>query len=295
MKTHKTPLIRLVIGLFTLIISSGCAGGQITDLEDPLFQDALDTAVAGAVASQKAEFDKTLAAVSATHTPAPTSTPLPASPTPEPTNKPALREEDLPLVSVSVDTNCRSGPSKVYRYQAGFFIGDEATVYGINPPGTWLYIAHPDAPDGYCWIWRRYASTSSNVDPLPIFTPGPTPDTRPEFLAEYNELEICNGKWIVEFNIENTGSVPLQSVAVHVLNTENSEESGRAEMNSFRAQEGCDITVDQARLDPVKSGFTISQDLTQDPAGNLLFATITVCSEDNLALACLTKEFYFTP
>jgi hypothetical protein len=265
------------------------------DLEDPLFQAALDTAVAGAVQTQAGEFERTLQAISASETAKPTTT-LPAdTSTPEPSLT-HIPSDALDIqVQVSVDTNCRSGPGNVYPYQAGFFVGDEASVQAIDPSGTWYYIDHPDAPGGLCWIWGFYAETSADTDPLPIFTPGPTPDTRPDFSAEFSELEECDGKWLAEFSIENTGPVTLQSVAVHVLNTENSEDTDRAEMNSFQSRGGCYITNELEGLKPGESGRTVSQELGEDPTGDLSFATITVCTEENLAVSCLTKEFYFTP
>jgi hypothetical protein len=295
MLTRKSLKI-ILITIFTLL-SAGCTGASGTDLEDPAFQAALETSVAGAVSTQAAEFEETLAAVSSTDTPAPTNTPEPASPTPEPSNTPftEISEEDLPLVSVSVDTNCRSGPGRVYPYQAGFFVGDQAPVYGIDPSGIWLYIQNEDAPDGFCWIWGFYATTSSDTGPLPIFTPGPTPDLSPDFLAEFREVEVCDGKWIMEFTIQNIGPVTLESIAVHVLNTENAEQTGRRDMNSFFAKGGCDTVNEVASLDPGDSGFTVSHELSEDPDDQLLFATITVCTEDNLAVSCLIKDFYFTP
>jgi len=314
MNTQKNIPIRLIISLFVIIIISSCAAGQTPDLEDPLFKAALETAVGGAVASQAAEFEKTQAAfyatetlaafsatdtpvaIAATDTPAPSPTPQPATLTLEPisTPVPVLGQGNLPRVSVSVDTNCRSGPGKAYLFQAGFLVGEEATVHGRDDSGTWLYISHPEVPSGFCWIWGKYASTSSNVAYLPVFTPGPTPDTRPDFKAKFHELENCSGKWIVEFTIQNTGSVPLQSVSVHVKNTENSE-SGKVQMNSFKAQNDCDIILNQGRLDLWTSGYTISRSFTNDPSGDLCYATITICSEEDLAIPCQKKEFTFKP
>ena len=295
MKINKPLMITLIIIL--VMLSAGCAGANGVDLEDPLFQAALETSVAGAVSTQAAEFEETLAAVPSTNTPAPTNTPEAPTPTLEPSSTPIteINVEDLPLVSVSVDTNCRSGPGRVYPYQAGFFVGDEARVYGIDPSGIWLYIQNDDAPDGFCWIWGFYAEKSSDTGPLPIFTPGPTPDLSPDFIAEFREVEVCNGEWIMEFTVQNTGPVALESIAVHVLNTENAEQTGRRDMNSFFAKGGCDTVNEVASLDIGESGFTVSHELTEDPDDQLLFATITVCTEDNLAVACLIKDFYFTP
>ena len=314
MKTQGKHPFRFFLSLFIILIISSCTGAQTPNLEDPIFKAALETAVAGAVASQAAEFQETLEAISAsetlmafsatdtpvpitfTDTPSPSNTPQPAEPTLAPINTtaPVLQEGNFPRVSVSVDTNCRSGPGKVYLYQAGFFVGEEATVHGINDSGTWLYISHPDVPGGFCWIWGKHAITSITTAYLPVFTPGPTPNTKPDFAAKFHELEQCGGKWIVEFTIQNTGSVPLESISVHVNNTVNSE-SGKVQMNNFKAQNGCNIILNQDRLDLGTSGYTISQSFTNDPSGDLCYAIITICSEEDLAFPCRKREFSFKP
>lgn len=295
MRPNTVPGNLMGFMLLLMLLASACGGAQTVDLEDPQFQAALDTAVAGAVQTQAADFEKTLEAISASETVLPTSTPPAPTATQEASLTPVPADALDIQVQVSVDTNCRSGPGNAYPYQAGFFVGDEASIYGTDPSGTWFYIDHPDALDGYCWIWGFYAEPSGDTDPLPIFTPGPTPDTRPDFNAEFRELEKCDGKWLAEFSIENTGPVTLQSVAVYVLNTENSEENDRVVMNSFQSWGGCFITNEEDGLNPGETARTISQELSEDPTGDLSFATITVCTEDNLAVSCLTKEFYFTP
>jgi hypothetical protein len=295
MRFDPVPGYVIVGVLLLMLLTAACGASQGVDVDGPVFQAALDTAVAEAVQTQAGEFGKTLQAISASETAKPTSTVPPDTSTPEPSLTPVPPDALDIQVQVSVDTNCRSGPGDVYPYQAGFFVGDEASVYAVDPSGTWYYIDHPDAPEGFCWIWGFYAETSADTAPLPIYTPGPTPDTRPDFSAEFNELENCDGKWLVEFSIKNTGPVALRSVAVYVLNTENAEDTNRAEMNSFQARGGCYITNELESLKPGETGRTISQELSEDPTGDLSFATITVCTEKNLAVSCLTKEFYFTP
>ena len=66
-------------------------------------------------------------------------------------------------------------------------------------------------------------------------------------------------------------------------------------MNSFKSKGGCDTVNEVALLGVGETGSTISQELSEDPTGNQLLGTITVCTEDNLAVACLIKEIYFTP
>lgn len=289
--TILVPLIILITGI--ALFSTGC-GNRLNEAE---FLEALDTAVAATDEAQAAELQATKDAqpvFTATETPAPTST---NTPTPEPTSTstPGSGNFEPVTVAVSLDTNCRSGPGKVYPYLAGFFVGDESTVYGIDPSGAWLYIANPEVDDEFCWIWGFYAETSGDTDPLPIFTPGPTPNTVPEFRAEYRELETCAGAWRVEFTIENTGPVTIESISVHVLDTVTDEQTGVSEMNSFMAAGGCDLTANEDLLFPGESGFTISFDLSEDPTDHYSYATITACTQEDLGGNCFVSEFAFTP
>ncbi len=292
---NKLSKMTLFILLITGISLFTAACGNKMDEGDLL--TAVDTAVAETDTAKAAILQQTVdaeAAFTPTQSPAPTSTNTPI-PEPTSTSTPEPVDFEPPIVQVSLDTNCRSGPGKVYPYLGGLFVGEESTVHGIDPSGAWYYIVNPDIEDSYCWIWGYYAETSGDTEPLPIFTPGPTPNTVPEFDAEYRELETCKGVWRVEFSIENTGPVTIESISVHVLDTITDEQTGFSEMNSFLAAKGCDLVADEDLLFPGESGFTISFDLSADPTTHYSFATIKACTQENLGGNCFVSEFPFTP
>ena len=88
-------------------------------------------------------------------TPLPTSTPLPTlTPTPS-----------IPMVSVSTDTSCRSGPGSVYTYLGALLVGETAQVVGKHTATGYWIIVNPDG-DGDCWLWGNYASVNGNTDHL---------------------------------------------------------------------------------------------------------------------------------
>jgi len=291
---RKSTIIMLFILITGIALFSAGCGNQMDEAD---FLAALDTAVAATDIAQAAELQQTMdaeATITPTATAAPTSTETPI-PEPTSTSTPEPGNFEPPIVQVSLDTNCRSGPGKVYSYLGGLFIGQESTVYGIDPSGSWYYILNPDKEDSYCWIWGYYAETTGDTEPLPVYTPGPTPNTVPEFTVEFRELETCNGAWRVEFTVENTGPVTLESISVHVLDTITDEQTGLSEMNSFMAAGGCDLAADEDLLFPGETGFTISFDLSEDPTDHYSFATITACTQENLAGNCFVSEFAFTP
>jgi hypothetical protein len=285
----------LIIGLS--LLSAAC-GNQISEVD---FLAAVDTAVAKTDAAREALLQQTEDAEEAIPpTEAPTAAPVASNtytPTPESTSTATPDQADLEPISVqvSMDTNCRSGPGKVYPYLGGLFVGGESTVHGIDPSGDWYYIANPDLEDSFCWIWGFYAETTGDTEPLPIFTPGPTPNTVPSFTAEYRELETCGGDWQVEFIIGNNGPVTLESISVDVRDTVSDKQTGLSEMNSFMAAVDCDLAADEDLLFPGESGFTISFGLSEDPSDHYSYATITSCTQENMEGDCFVVEFPFTP
>lgn len=112
----------------------------------------------------------------------PVATELPSS-TPFPTETPTLTltsTPSVPVVRVSVDTNCRTGPGIIYDRVGGLLVGEEAIVVGKYSATNYWIINNPDA-SGTCWLWGEYATISGNAAGLPEYTapPSPTPTFTP--------------------------------------------------------------------------------------------------------------------
>ncbi len=140
----------------------------------------------------------------------------------------------LPMVSVSADTNCRSGPGDVYDYLGALIVGEEALVTGKLANESFWYIENPDAPPPYCWIWGMYASVTGDKSGIPVLTPPPTPtlvytstptntpSPTPEPMDFVLTFQIYRSSCEVIFiRIKNTGNVNLESFSysVHVPQT----------------------------------------------------------------------------
>ncbi len=81
----------------------------------------------------------------------------------------------VPMVSVSMDTNCRFGPGSVYDLMGGLLVGQNAEVIGRNAISDYWVIRLPSNPSVTCWIWGQYATVVGNTSALPIIEPPPTP------------------------------------------------------------------------------------------------------------------------
>jgi hypothetical protein len=79
-----------------------------------------------------------------------------------------------PIIRVSVDTNCRSGPGLIYEYLGALMTYEEAEVLASSSlPGFWV-IENPDSPGTECWVGEQYASIEGDTSGLPERTPPPT-------------------------------------------------------------------------------------------------------------------------
>jgi len=96
--------------------------------------------------------------------------------TPELTVTPELTAtSSIPMVSVSLDTNCRLGPSKAYDNVGYLTTQQQAQVMGKNSsiPNYWV-INNPTG-SGTCWLWGEYATITGDISGLQEYAVPPTP------------------------------------------------------------------------------------------------------------------------
>jgi hypothetical protein len=103
--------------------------------------------------------------------------------TPENTATPSV-----PQVTVSVNTNCRTGPGLVYLLLGGLNIGQVAEVVGKST-STGYWIIKLPGTSTICWLFPQHATVTGNTANLPEYpvppTPTPTlPDAPKKFKVE---------------------------------------------------------------------------------------------------------------
>jgi len=256
---------------------------------------AAQTALGGAVA-------QTLAAI-VTNTPEFTPTPS-LTPMPSLTYTPTISlTPNYPRVSVSVETNCRSGPGTVYDKLGVLRVGETAEVVGRDSgSGNWI-IRLPSNPAIICWLWRNYATVVGETTAVPVFTIPPTPTQKftstPEasFSVSYVDVTACAPAYAFHFQVNNTGKVTWESIRIVITDTTASSTTTHT-LDSFRSYEGCALEINQLNLDPGEGGHVANINpgqLNYDPTGHQFTAVVTVCSQDGLAGTCLSKTINFKP
>jgi uncharacterized protein YgiM (DUF1202 family) len=164
-----------------LIVSLACvlpsAAAPTQDL-NAMGTSVMETMISGATQTALAGIPVGLVD---TQTPTQTFTPVFTS-SPTLTSTPVFTSTPLvPLISVSVATNCRTGPGKVYDRVGALLVGEVAEIAGRNQVANYWYIRNPNQSNGFCWLWGEYATVTGNFAALPVFTPPPTPTPIPDF------------------------------------------------------------------------------------------------------------------
>jgi hypothetical protein len=97
----------------------------------------------------------------------------------------------VPMVTVSQNTNCRTGPGQAYDIVGGLLVGESAEVVGKYQSGSYWVIKNPDS-SGNCWLWGNYATVSGNTASLPEMSPPPTPTpTIPDPPKDLEANKVC--------------------------------------------------------------------------------------------------------
>jgi len=84
----------------------------------------------------------------------------------------------VPMVSVSENTNCRTGPGVVYDLVGALLVGEQAVVVGKYTVGNYWIINNSNG-SGTCWLWGQYVTVTGNTLGLPEYAPPPTPTPQP--------------------------------------------------------------------------------------------------------------------
>ena len=218
-----------------------------------------------------------------------TFTPLPTlSPTPVYT-----ATSSVPLVSVSVDTNCRVGPGIVYDRVGGLLVGEIAEVIAKDPTSEYWYIRDSESPTGFCWVWGKYASVIGNTSIILVYTPPPTPTPAPSFELKYAGIDSCVGWW-AELKIKNTGSVTFKSFSLSIKDIPAGitlSDFG----DGFTDIDGCLASGITSEIEPGDVYTISSPAFVSNIVGHKMRATLTLCTKINQGGTCVSQTIDFKP
>jgi hypothetical protein len=269
-----------------LIGSLACSQSAPAPAADP---NALNTSIAQTIAARQTEAllsnPSTASFTSAPETPTPTLEPTPSE-TPDFTATPTT-----PTISVSVDTNCRTGPGAIFERVGILLVGETAEIVGREPKGEYWYIRNPDTGPEFCWVWGEYATISGNTLFLLYLSPAPPPPT--SFTASFDKMETCS-VWWMDFRLVNNSGVAFRSMSLSVRDADTNTVASQ-ESNSFANSDSCSAPVTVEQLVSGGAVTVSSPPFGYNPAGHNLSARITLCTEPDQKGTCVTQEFNFKP
>lgn len=261
--------------------------------------NALNTTVAETVAGAL-----TLSAVPGSPLPTETSTLTftPGPPTLTPTQTSTVTPfftptPPIPLISVDVATNCRSGPGKVYSYKGALLVGEVAQVLARDPSGEYWLIRNPESETDSCWIWGEYATITGNFSVLPVYTPPPTPTPTftptpsPDFEVTYTSLDTCVGWW-VELKVKNIGMMDFRSVEITIKDMTTDIDVTNL-TDGFIDVDGCLSSSARDVLLPGKATVVSAAAFLYDPSGHEMRAIVTLCTNTGHSGTCIKRKIEF--
>ncbi|MCE9647228.1 MAG: hypothetical protein K8S20_14625 [Chloroflexi bacterium] len=218
---------------------------------------------------------------------------------------------EVPMISVSISTNCRSGPGKVYDYRSALLVGVTAEIFAREATGKYWYIRDPEAADEqYCWVWGEYATIVGNTNILPIYTPPPTPTATMtpvvtntpvntatkktpagSFVVSYNNTDTCSPNWWTDFRLRNNGSISFDSFKISIKDMSNGAAVFEKSSNVFTDLAGCSTLSEKDTLDPADILLFSGPAFSYDPAGHKLRILLILCTGNNQKGTCMKQNF----
>ncbi len=303
-KRTSLPLLLILLGVFACVIpgtpqvDQNAAGTAVQETLSAIIKQTEDAGQS--IVDYSTDTPEPTLTSSATFTailPTFTSTLTPTStlpPTPFPTWTPTY-----PMLSVSVATNCRVGPGKIYTLLGGLPAGQSVRVYARDPGENYWYIRNPDKPAQFCWVWGEYGTVIGPVGGLPVYTPPPSPTPTitstpaPDFDASYAALQTCSNKWWFDFRLKNTGTASFRSANITFKDTVTGT-LVNAMTDGFTDRTNCSSSS-KAVLAPGKTLIASSPQIGYQPGGHKINATITLCTDIGLNGYCVTQKLSFKP
>lgn len=226
-----------------------------------------------------------------------------ATDTPEVTDTPTLTPTitetptpEVPMVYISENTNCRTGPGLVYDWLVTAQKGEQSEAVAKDPLGEYWYIRQPGQEGSFCWLWGKYATPSGDTASLPVFTPPPSPTPKGlDFTISYHSYLNCGGPYALQYQIVNIGAKKIESWKTTMTDHTGGSNPEVKESDVFyEFNAACFEINTQVDLTPGEAYYVVAV-FTNDPIGHDITTKVRVCSKDGLGGECLVKTFRHTP
>jgi len=252
-------------------------------------QPPIDTQTPGSPSNTPAPTRTSQPTQTPTQAPTYTDTPVPPPPTPS-----------VPMITATLNTNCRFGPSKYYEEIGYLLIGQWAQVFGRSADGYWWYIQNPSRLNSRCWVWNQTTVVTGDISNLPVIAPPPlplpttTPLSPPDFSAVFDNRHDCGGEPFAIFKITNTGASTFESMNLTIddLTASTTISIVNSDIPFLGAATECPVGAENIPSGAVR--FVAGMLGTPATSGHQARATIKMCTGNNLKGTCTVRTVDFT-
>jgi hypothetical protein len=175
-------MVLAILAVALLLVASGCtllSGGdneQDAALKETEVALGVQQTLFANSLTQESQATPTATVGQPTDTPELDATPLPPDePTFTATSVPMTPTKSVPMITSTVNTNCRAGTSTLFRVLGILRPSDSVPVLGVSSLGYWWLIQNPENPSGECWVWMETTVVTGDTSGVPKVKPPPTP------------------------------------------------------------------------------------------------------------------------
>jgi hypothetical protein len=196
-------------------------------------------------------------------------------------------------VTVSKNTNCRTGPEKFFDLVGIVKVGETAEAVGRNEQKTYWVIRLPANTAKQCWLWYEWATVTGNGDALPVIQSPPTPtwSPKPDFSFQFIGVTTCGGTTYVRLQLSNIGNMTWESYQIRVEDVD-AATTQAISLNVFEDHNGCTVSS----VPSVPPGGTANLIGIAPPgsAGHHMAVTLHLYTQDTGGGTHMTGDFNFT-
>jgi hypothetical protein len=303
----KLRLIFCLITILMIITLAACTAQPVSQTNPTVAATnassstpTVDTLVINATAELTATTAPT-ATLEPTTTPEPTATvePIANEVVSEPTSDTAAFASGVYL-TLAANTICRTGPSTNYQSVTSIPAGQRVLAVGrLSKDSPYYFIENPAVQDTHCWVFGQGVSIEGNlaelmfVEPLP----SPTPITYADFSVTYSNIKECADDYSFRFFVENTDKTIWHSIKVYIVDV-NTKQSASYSSNRFEESVNCHLDNYQEDLAEGERVFITPFNpghFDYRPYGGTFLLKVTLCTKDDFAGTCLTREIKVQP
>lgn len=269
-----------VVVILLWLASLACAGTVPVPTLDP---NAAQTAIVETMVAIQLTESAIPAGATTPTLDSPTATAFPTF-TPEPTSTPTV-----PTITVTVDTNCRTGPGKEFERVGILLVGETTEIVGRDAFGQYWYVRNPDVGPDFCWMSGEYAIISGNTLALLVQNPQGM-----DFTAEYRGQGQCSGEFWSDIRLTNTSRGMFKSINLVATDKETGDVRSYSG-NEFSFRDGCAPIRGTSSIAAESSVMISTPAFPYNLNAHNMSVAITLCADASLSGQCVTKIITYTP